>query len=169
MTFISVLKKRDIAEFIDMCSIIDEESEFMVFSVGEREENRYVFENQVRGIVEHEHSDILIATSNCKMVGYLIIVGNAILRKKHSVYISMGVLNDYSNKGIANELLKSLDRWISSMKVSRVELTVRTDNLKAIYLYEKFGFKGEGVKINSLCINNVLYNEYYMGKFIEKI
>lgn len=39
-------------------------------------------------------------------------------------------------------------------------------NESAIRLYEKMGFKKEGLKENSLIVNGKYVDEYYMGKIL---
>ena len=79
------------------------------------------------------------------------VVGNAGLhhhkspRRAHSMDIGMAVRDDFQGKGVGTALMKALvelaDGWLN---VSRLELTVYTDNHRAIALYEKFGFVREG-------------------------
>jgi len=40
------------------------------------------------------------------------------------------------------EILDAADKWLN---ITRIELTVFTDNTAAITLYESFGFEAEGV------------------------
>ena len=65
-------------------------------------------------------------------------------------------------KGFGSKLLGGVLEMISKEKISKVQLTVASDNIKARKLYEKFGFK----KID------FLENEYGSGvhrEFYEKI
>ena len=41
-------------------------------------------------------------------------------------------------------------------------------NLKAIKLYESFGFIREGIKRDSICIAGEYINELYMSKLLNK-
>jgi putative acetyltransferase len=66
-------------------------------------------------------------------------------RRRHVGGLGMTVAADWQGKGVGSLLMKGLldwaDHWIGLM---RVELTVYTDNARAIALYEKFGFVHEG-------------------------
>jgi putative acetyltransferase len=59
--------------------------------------------------------------------------------------IGMAVPSPWQGKGIGSALLAALidlaDNWLN---VTRLELTVYTDNTRAISLYRKFGFEIEG-------------------------
>jgi putative acetyltransferase len=80
------------------------------------------------------------------------IVGNAGLhsagkspRRAHVMQLGMTVRNGWQGKGVGTALMQALtqlaDGWLN---VSRIELTVYTDNERAIALYKKFGFVVEG-------------------------
>jgi putative acetyltransferase len=58
----------------------------------------------------------------------------------------MAVHDDYTGRGVGSALMQAMidqaDRWLG---LKRLELTVWTDNHRAIALYERFGFEREGV------------------------
>ncbi|MEK0082564.1 GNAT family N-acetyltransferase [Benzoatithermus flavus] len=79
------------------------------------------------------------------------VVGNGGLhratgRRRHAAVLGMGVAEAWQGKGIGRVLLAALidaaDNWLD---LRRLELTVYTDNTRAIALYERFGFAREGV------------------------
>lgn len=79
------------------------------------------------------------------------IVGNAGLdrhggRRAHAAGLGIGIHDDFVGRGIGSALIGELvdvaDNWLN---LKRLELNVYTDNSIAIRLYEKFGFKREGV------------------------
>ena len=81
------------------------------------------------------------------------IVGNAGLnrysgRRSHAAGLGIGIHDDFVGKGVGTALIGELvdvaDNWLN---LKRLELNVYTDNTVAIRLYEKFGFKPEGVYV----------------------
>jgi L-phenylalanine/L-methionine N-acetyltransferase len=80
------------------------------------------------------------------------VVGNAglhpagpALRRRHAMGLGMAVHPQAQGRGVGSALMQALcdyaDRWA---QVLRLELTVYTDNERAIALYRKFGFEHEG-------------------------
>lgn len=67
-------------------------------------------------------------------------------RRAHAARLGMGVHDDVAGRGIGTALLRAIldaaDNWLA---IRRVELTVYTDNPRAIGLYERHGFQREGV------------------------
>jgi putative acetyltransferase len=66
-------------------------------------------------------------------------------RRAHVGAIGMSVHDDYQNQGVGSKLMAAVmdlaENWLN---LKRLELTVYTDNPKAIHLYEKYGFVIEG-------------------------
>ena len=66
-------------------------------------------------------------------------------RRTHARMLGMAVHSRFQGKGVGTALMRALtdlaDKWLN---VTRLELTVFTDNERAIALYRKFGFVTEG-------------------------
>ena len=86
---------------------------------------------------------MLIAKENGK------IVGDASLsrlprRMKHRGDLGVSVLKKCWNRGIGSQLLLEIVNFAKQNSFEVIDLQVRSDNLSAIHLYEKFGFKKIG-------------------------
>jgi len=92
------------------------------------------------------------------------------LRLRHSAGIGIMVHKDYQNMGVGSALMEALidiaDNWLMLV---RIDLTVFEDNLKAIKLYEKFGFEKEGVKKLAGIRNGEYVNELIMARINPSI
>jgi L-phenylalanine/L-methionine N-acetyltransferase len=67
------------------------------------------------------------------------------LRRRHCAHIGISVEPAVQRQGVGSALMQAMcdyaDNWANLL---RLELTVFTDNLDAIALYERFGFQLEG-------------------------
>jgi len=67
-------------------------------------------------------------------------------RRAHAATFGMAVHDDFTGRGVGTVLMQAMidqaDRWLG---LTRLELTVWSDNDRAIALYERFGFEREGV------------------------
>ncbi|MGH6998617.1 MAG: GNAT family N-acetyltransferase [Phenylobacterium sp.] len=87
----------------------------------------------------------LVAEIEGKVIGTLGLVRNE-GRRGHAATLGMAVHDAYAGRGAGTALMAAIveqaDRWLN---VQRLELFVWTDNVRAIALYERFGFEREGV------------------------
>lgn len=87
----------------------------------------------------------LVAEVDDHAVGHLGILTNRAPRRKHVASFGIGVHPDFQGRGVGKALLTELvnlaDNWLNLL---RVELSVASDNARAIALYQKFGFVVEG-------------------------
>ena len=72
-------------------------------------------------------------------VGAWIIVGEASIT-------NIAVTSNYRNKGIANDLIKSLIKTCLDLNCYLINLEVRASNIKAQNLYKKNGFLVDGLR-----------------------
>jgi len=92
-----------------------------------------------------EHVRVLVACEEDELVGSAGIVTPVAIRRKHVGELGLCVHDAWQRRRIGSALLGAVldlaDRWLN---LTRIELTVYTDNVPAISLYEKFGFVHEG-------------------------
>jgi putative acetyltransferase len=94
-----------------------------------------------------EHDHVLVAEADGEVIGNLALITNpTIPRMRHVGCIgAMAVHDGWQGRGASTALMRTAldlaDNWLN---LTRIELTVYTDNAAAIKLYEKFGFEIEG-------------------------
>jgi RimJ/RimL family protein N-acetyltransferase len=71
----------------------------------------------------------------------------------HSAVLGMGVIDGYREQGVGKALMTATLGAAKAAGLTRVELTVREPNLRAMKLYEKMGFVHEGVKRRGVCVD----------------
>lgn len=62
----------------------------------------------------------------------------------HRAELGITVRKDYWGQGIGSLLMKELIKYAKENRIEILNLDVRSDNVNAIHLYEKFGFKHIG-------------------------
>lgn len=162
------LKVEEAQAFWDLMNQLDYETKYMLYEPGERQEkanNIVALERRIESSLQGDDL-LLVAESDNKLVGYISAEKGFVNRIAHSAYIVVGILKEYSNRGIGTELFKRLDAWAQEKKITRLELTVVCENEAAKHLYEKSGFEIEGIKRNSVLVDGRYMDEYYMGKIV---
>ena len=106
----------------------------------------YVSRDAVRDHLENISADHyrLVAVVNERVVGQLgLQPGTG--RQAHVAHLGMMVHVDYQGQGVGSALMEAAinlaENWLN---LSRIELTVFTDNAAGLALYRKFGFEIEG-------------------------
>jgi putative acetyltransferase len=102
---------------------------------------------------------------NEKVIGSAGLQVHAGPRLRHSAGIGIMVHKEYQGNGAGQKLMEALldmaDNWLMLV---RVELTVYTDNERAIRLYKKMGFESEGIKRRAAIRNGQYADEYMMAR-----
>lgn len=107
------------------------------------EENARRWINFVKKVIENGEGEILVATSEEKLLGYIFYSCSSplILRENRCVIYDLYVVPEFRGKGIGSELLKKALERIRSRGFKQVRIGVLSQNARALNLYEKFGFK----------------------------
>ncbi len=87
----------------------------------------------------------LVAEVGGRIVGTSGLHPVARLRRRHAAVLGISVHPEAQGRGVGSALMQAMcehaDGWAQLL---RLELTVFTDNARAIALYERFGFRAEG-------------------------
>ncbi|MDN3018308.1 GNAT family N-acetyltransferase [Paenibacillus sp. BSR1-1] len=157
----------DAENLIKLIKQVEAESDFMLMETGERKTSPEQQRKRLVQMRKDNNSVILVAEQeDGKLAGYLIAIGGTAKRNKHTVYLVIGILQEYRGRGIGTKLFQRIEAWALTHKISRMELTVVTENLAGVTLYKKMGFEIEGTKRNSLFIQGTYFDEYYMSRIL---
>ncbi|MBT2570835.1 GNAT family protein [Planococcus sp. ISL-110] len=151
----------DAAQLVDLMKHV-EESNYMLFEPGERKTSAEQL--QQRLIAMDDKSIVLVAEEQMELKGYLFAINEGVRRKRHSIYVAIGIVQEERGKGRGTQLFQSLEQWAKDSSIHRIELTVLEHNQAAVALYKKMGFQVEGLKRDSLLVGGNYVNELYMSK-----
>lgn len=160
-------EQQDSEDLAALIQQVESESPYMLYEARERNLTEEKQSKLIEAIGKQKNAAIFVVKKKAKLVGYLFAIGGQARKNKHSAYIVIGILSAYQGKGIGTALFQTLEHWALNNKLHRLELTVITENIAAVRLYEKVGYRKEGVKRNSLYANGKFVDEYYMGKILE--
>ncbi|MEF2967903.1 GNAT family protein [Paenibacillus sp. M1] len=160
------IKEDDAERYLNLCLRLDRETEFMLLAPGERRTTPEEQRQKLASLLASEVSMIFVAEAEGKLVGYLGAFGSDLKRNGHSVYLVVGILQAYSGQGIGTALFGELESWARKRGLHRLELTVMAHNEAAIALYKKAGFEIEGVKRDSIRLDDRYVDELYMSKLL---
>ena len=160
------IRLEDAENLLFLVKEVESTSAFMLMEPGEREMTLEQQQKRIEILDKQKNSTLYVAEEYGKLIGYLFVMGGSEKRTKHSAYLVIGILQEFRGKGIGTKLFDNATNWASKHNISRLELTVVTENESGVALYKKSGFDIEGTKRNSLMINDRAYDEYYMAKLL---
>jgi RimJ/RimL family protein N-acetyltransferase len=116
----------------------------------------FVLDNIAKGNTQ------LVAVAEDRIVGWCDVIPKDRPIYAHGGVLGMGVHPQFRGHGLGKRLLCAtiFEAW---KKLNRVELTVHADNARAIALYEKAGFKKEGVMQDAVLIDGNYINVLLMA------
>ncbi|AGA68223.1 acetyltransferase, ribosomal protein N-acetylase [Desulfitobacterium dichloroeliminans LMG P-21439] len=160
--------KEDATELVAYLLKIGGESDFLTFGSGEfsvsvSDEQAMLEESRTA-----KNKIMLLALVGNKVIGCLYFEGGARPRIQHTGEFGVSVLKDYWDKGIGTEMVKELIQWAKVSNIIRkLNLRVRSDNDRAMSVYERLGFIQEGLITREFFISGEFNNFIYMGLSID--
>jgi RimJ/RimL family protein N-acetyltransferase len=165
---IRTIRESDTEQFLLLGKTLDQETQFMMLEPGERTMTIEEQSQRIKSVLSQDNQMIFAAEQDNRLVGFLGAFGGGFQRNRHCAYIVIGILQKYVGQGIGTQLFEALETWAIDHKLHRLELTVMSHNERAIHLYQKMGFKTEGIKRDSLLVNGRYVDEYYMAKILNQ-
>lgn len=142
---------------------VGNETDFLAFS---GEDVRMTSDQACRYLdyISHKPNDLyLVAAFSGSLLASLHFQGSRWPRNRHRGEFGISVLAQYWGQGIARFLIHSLLSWAPEHHITKINLKVRTDNLRAIQLYHSLGFVIEGTLVRECCRQGIYYSAYHMG------
>jgi ribosomal protein S18 acetylase RimI-like enzyme len=110
-----------------------------------------------------------IAVVDQQVVGWCNIGKNNRPIFEHDGVLGMGVVAEYRGQGIGEALMSVALTKAKEKGLTRVSLSVREPNKRAIALYDKFGFVREGLHKRAVCLDGVYEDEISMALLFESL
>jgi len=154
----------DAAAILEYVEAISRETDFLSFGPDEFG----ITLAQERAIIrEYEAADnrlLLVGKVGDELAAMLTFGGGPRPRNRHAGEFGISVRRAYWSRGIASALIDSLVDWArASAVITKINLRVRTDNMRAIALYERKGFVLEGTITREIRVGNRYHDHHVMG------
>ncbi len=157
----------DAAELLHFLSKVGKESDMLL--VGP-EGPRFNLEQETAFLSQLQDNKLqifLVAEVKGRIVARSQLTANERERIAHWGRLSITVAKDYWRQGIAGRMMEEMLGFAKTLRLHAITLEVRTDNVAAIKLYEKFGFQTWGTFKDFFCIEGCYYDAYYMNLYLN--
>lgn len=106
----------------------------------------------------------IIAEYRGKIIGSAQLIIPTRERVKRTAVTGISLLKEYWGKGVSDMLMKHIIERAIDLELGKINLKVRTDNIRARKFYERYGFKKEGESSRMFFINELWISGTYYGK-----
>jgi RimJ/RimL family protein N-acetyltransferase len=139
------------------------ESDFLSFGPGEFDLTEPEEEEFLRRCRATDNQLYLLGEIDDVLVATLAFAGGRRPRLRHSGEFGMSVRREYWGLGIGSWMLDALIEWAREAGiVKKINIRVRTDNRRAIRLYESKGFMIEGTSRKEIFLDGRYYDHHWM-------
>jgi len=123
----------------------------------------------IEDVAFSDKETLLLAVHNNTIVGFGDITACLNREKmKHKCDLNISVLKEYWHLGIGRALMSSLIEFAQQADYEQINLNVASDNIRAIRLYEHFGFQATGREVHALRHADGDYSDFvFMTKFLK--
>ncbi len=153
----------DAEAVVAYCDAVSAESDNLTFGAGEfgiSVARERIFLESVLATDNHVY---FLAECGDELVGTLSCSGPQRIRVRHAVSLGMTVREAWWGLGIGGALMDAMLAWAPGVGLTKINLSVRTDNAPAIRLYERKGFVLEGTELRCMRIDGAYVDCHRMG------
>lgn len=161
--FIREARKEDAPEILEYVKIVGGETDNLLIdgnglSLSVHEEEAIIEERHLA-----ETSKMFVGIVDGEIVSMVSLTGSVRSRIRHNTTLGISVKKKMWHSGVASAMMNYAIEWAKSIPILvNLHLEVRSDNSRAIALYERFGFQRVGVFPQKVCVQNVYYDEIAM-------
>ena len=154
----------DAKEIINFYKQVAKETTYLSFGEGEYQVTEEQQISSINSANQSDNNTMVLATIDSKLIGIGTISSNQKKKGKHVGILGIVISEDYCNIGLGKIMMDYLIDWCKSNNITtKISLSVRKDNPRAIHLYEKCGFVTEGILVNETLIDGEYFDIVTMG------
>jgi RimJ/RimL family protein N-acetyltransferase len=158
----------DAAALLAYVKLVSGETDYLTFAPDE-----FILSVSDEEVVLEKHRSTdnniyLLALVEDNIVGAINFSGGVRARIRHAGEFGVSVRKDYWDQGIGAALIRELIRWAQATRIIRkINLRVRSDHERAVYLHEKLGFVKEGITTRGFFISGQFFDLIHMGLTVD--
>lgn len=88
-------------------------------------------------------------------------------RESHVATVGIGLASGWRGQGIGTALMQLVAEWAQAAGVQKLQLRVLSTNRDAHRLYERLGYKEEGIRLRQYLIAGEWVDEVLMARWVE--
>ena len=156
---IALFREEHFSELRCVLDAIAREGRYLAFLEAPPEEEAFAF---YRSVIDRRWTHV-VALSAGRVVGWCDILPTHGEARAHVGALGIGLLPEFRGCGNGAALLAAAIGQAWEKGLTRIELTVRTDNVRAKRLYERLGFVVEGTNRCAFRVDGQYFDSFSMG------
>lgn len=158
----------DAETMIELVRRFDEESDFLAREPGEFQMTVEAERSYIEKRKNMPNYRFAVAEVNGKIVGSSDAFYHTRRRYRHAGEVAIAIEQAHWGLGLGRAMLEEEIDWLRANGVTKVNLSVDTQNLRAISLYQRLGFVVEGLRRRDRRMADGSYRDaYWMGLCLE--
>lgn len=153
----------DAADIVDFLNRVAGETDFLTFGLNEFPLSVAEEKASILACQEQNASLMLIGRLHGHIVTQLFIERSSKPRLMHIGDVGIAVSKDHWGKSIGKQMMVAAIALAQQSAITKLQLQVRVDNVRAVQLYEKLGFTIEGTIKRAMKIGELYFDDYIMG------
>ncbi|MEM1213480.1 MAG: GNAT family protein [Planctomycetota bacterium] len=121
----------------------------------------------VRKVREDPRGVQVMALVDGEPIALCALRGNTMVKLQHRVGLGISIRAAWCDRGLGSRLMAELIGWAEAHpELTVVQLSVHSNNPRAIRVYEKLGFVEEGRRRRSIWIHGTYVDEVFMSRWV---
>lgn len=145
---------------------LSQETDFIPFYFSDQNTLILQTKDELSQLSDNERA-IWVVEDSDNLVGYLDIQRYPMPKVNHAAFIELGIRKPYQGLGLGTKLMLESELWAKSVGIKRIWFYVVADNVGAVILYLKLGYRFEGLRRNAYQLDGKYTDEYIMAKILD--